>query len=207
MVKTTILKIKGDWKDVLNDCRFTNNKLDLDKEPSDQFKKKALISEHSPIRGITFKWEWKELKHWVIVHWVRHKWECYVNTQRADRIDQDRDSFRQDTPQNFRGEANIQHLIDTLRRRLCFRASKETREAAVSLKHEIHKHDRFIANVLVPNCIYRGGCPEYSADEENRCKFYESFVKNFPPDKCIYNIQDRYDVYNTITLEENNKWK
>lgn len=196
MIETTILKIKGDWEEVVDDCRFTANKGALGHEPSDKFKKRALISEHSPIRGIIFKWEWREIKHWTVVHWVRHKWECYVNTQRVDRTGVDRDSMRQDSPQNFRGEANIQHLIDTMRKRLCFKASKETREEAVSLKYEIKKKDNLIANVLVPNCIYRGGCPEHDISEENRCKFYENFVKDFPSDKCIYNIQDRYDVYN-----------
>ena len=203
-VKTRIIKIKGDWNEVLNDCRFTANKSDIDKEPSDKFKKKILIAEHSPIRDISFKWEWMNIKHWVIVHWVRHKWECFVGTQRSDRINEDRDAFRQDIKQNFRGDANIQHLIDTMRKRLCLKASYETRICAESLKSEIRKCDSLVSNVLVPNCIYRGGCPEHNIDEEDRCKFYENFVKNFPSDRCIYNIQDRYDIYNKLPIDTTN---
>lgn len=190
-VKTNILKIKGDWKEVLNDCRFTSNKKDLDKEPSIEFKKKILIAEHSPIRNISFKFEWLQIPHWVGVHWVRHKWECFVATQRTDRTGVDRNKLPQDTPQNFRGEENVQHLIDTDRKRLCLKASTETRECAISQKLEIAKYDKYIADVLVPNCIYRCGCPE--GDD---CMFFNNFVKNFPEGKNIYNIQDRYDVYN-----------
>ena len=196
MIKTKILKIKGGWKEVLNDCRFTANKKDLDKEPSIEFKKKILIAEHSPIRNISFKFEWLHIPHWVGVHWVRHKWECFVATQRTDRTGIDRNKLPQDTPQNFRGEENVQHLIDTDRKRLCMKASTETRECAISQKLEIAKYEPLIADVLVPNCIYRCGCPEHTPDEEDRCKFFENFVKTFPDDKDIHNIQDRYDVYN-----------
>lgn len=195
-MNTQILDIKGSWEEVVDDCRFTANKEDLGHEPSDKFKRNILISEHSPIRDIIIKWQWTGIKHWVIVHWVRHKWECFVNTQRSDRTGEDRDSFRQDSRQNFRGEANVQHLIDTWRKRLCLKASKETRDCAISLKNELYISEPFIADVLVPNCIYRGGCPEYSMDDENRCMFYESFISKFPINKSIHNIQDRYDVYN-----------
>ena len=37
-MKTKILKIKGSWNEVLNDCRFTVNKKDLKKEPSENLK-------------------------------------------------------------------------------------------------------------------------------------------------------------------------
>lgn len=192
---TKIIKIKGSWEDVVNDCRFTVNKDDLNKEPSDKFKKRILISEHSPIRNIIFKWEWRDLPHWVVVHWVRHKWEKYVATQRADRTGKDRNKLPQDTPQNMRGESNVQGLIDSMRKRLCFCASKETRDCAVSLKNEIKDvGEPFIADVLVPNCVYRGGCCEYSKDDPNRCMFFEKLYSDFTGD--MSNIQERYDHYN-----------
>lgn len=207
MVRTIILKVKGSWQEVLNDCRFTANKEPLDKEPSDEFKKRMLISEHSPIRDISFKFEWKEIKHWVTVHWVRHKWECFVNTQRSDRTGLDRDNMPQSSPQSFRGEENVQHLIDTDRKRLCFKASTETRECAVSQKLAISEIDNFIAGVLVPNCIYRCGCPEHDTNDPKRCRFFEEFKANFPADKDIFNIQDRYDVYNKEFYEVYNNVK
>ena len=166
-MNTEIIKVKGDWEEVVNDCRATVGKEELGKEPSEKFKKSILISEHSPIRDLTIKWKWSNIKSWVATHWARHKWECFVKSQRSDRTGIPRDKLPQDTPVTFTGEANIQHLIDTARKRLCFTASPETREYMEDLKVTIHDRvDENIANVLVPNCIYRCGCPEL-----NGCRF------------------------------------
>lgn len=203
-VFTRIIKIKGDWKEVLNDCRFTVNKNDIDKEPSDSFKWKILKAEHSPIRDIFFKWEWLHIPHWVTVHWVRHKWEKFVQTQRSDRTGVDRHSLSQDTEQGMRGEANIQSLIDTQRKRLCLKASKETRDCAISLKKEIKNFgEPLIANALVPNCVYRCGCCEDDVNDPNRCRFFETLFKDFPGD--LTNIDKRYAFYNKYFEKLNNK--
>ena len=58
MRKTEIIKIKGDWQEVVDDCRTTVGKDSLGKEPSKKFKREVLISEHSPIRSISVKWKW-----------------------------------------------------------------------------------------------------------------------------------------------------
>ena len=50
--KTEIIKVKGDWPEVVNDCRATVAKPELGREPSTDFKKKILIAEHDPIRDI-----------------------------------------------------------------------------------------------------------------------------------------------------------
>ena len=190
-MNTEIIKVKGDWEEVVNDCRATVGKSELGKEPSEKFKKSILISEHSPIRDISVKWKWENIKSWVATHWVRHKWECFVKSQRSDRTGIPRDKLPQDTPVTFTGEANIQHLIDTARKRLCFTASPETREYMEDLKVTIHDRvDENIANVLVPNCIYRCGCPE-----PNGCSFFKDFLLLYD-DQPIYDIQTRYDIYN-----------
>ena len=43
-----------DWKAVKNHCRTTDNKDFTGKDATDTFKKKLLISEHSPIRLLEF---------------------------------------------------------------------------------------------------------------------------------------------------------
>jgi hypothetical protein len=194
---TRIIKIKGNWNEVLNDCRFTVGKCDLDKEPSERFKKQAIISEHSPIRNIIFKWEWLNIPHFSVVHWVRHKWEKYVRTDRSDRTGIDRHTLPQDHESSMRGEANTQHLIDTMRKRLCFQASMETREEANSLKCEISKVDKIIADGLVPNCIYRCGCPE-----DSKCRFFQDFASRLTVEELL-DIQARYDKYNKQFYEVN----
>ena len=198
MVKTEILKIKGDWEEVVNDCRATVGKEELGKEPSKKFKKSILIAEHTPIRDIIVKWRWKDMPHWVTVHWVRHKWEKFVRTQRSDRTGIPRDKLPQDEPQTFTGEANTQHLIDTHRKRLCYMAAPETREYAEDFKIELHPYEPEISNSLVPNCIYRCGCPEI-----NGCGWFDQF-KTVNHDVNYFDIQERYDAYNSYFYDRRN---
>lgn len=204
MARTSIERIKGSWQEVMNDSRFTVGKEPLDKEPSERFKKEILIAEHSPIRDISVKWVWYSIKHWVGVHWVRHKWEKFVRTQRSDRTGIPRDKMPQDEPQDFKGEANVQHLIDSWRKRLCRQASAETREYAEDLKYTLKFHEKEISDVLVPNCIYRGGCPEMSMSMKP-CSFWDNFVlwclKKHFTDPRTSTIQVRYDLYNKYFYE------
>lgn len=191
-MKTKIIKIKGDWQEVVNDCRATVGKDELGKEPSAKFKREILISEHSPIRAITIKWVWHNIASWVATHWSRHKWECYIKTQRSDRTGVSRDKLPQDAPVNFVGEANTQHLIDSFRKRLCMMASPQTRKYAEDFKTTLHEYEPEISDVLVPNCIYRCGCPEPGG-----CRWYETICELHPKLRST-NIQERYDAYNTL---------
>lgn len=203
-MQTELLKIKGDWKEVVDDCRSTVGKESLGKEPSRDFKCRLLIAEHSPIRDIVVKWRWKDMPHWVTVHWVRHKWECFVRTQRSDRTGIPRDELPQDEPQTFVGEANAQHLIDTWRKRLCFTAAKETREYAEDLKEVLRYSEPEVSDVLVPNCVYRGGCSEMSP-----CGFYDKLCAYAmqKTDRSLgdLSIAKRYEIYNQYFYEEMKK--
>lgn len=189
-METEIIKVKGDWQEVVDDCRATVGKESLGKEPSTTFKRKILIAEHSPIRDISIKWRWRDMPHWVTVHWVRHKWEKFVRTQRTDRTGIPRNKLPQDEPQTFTGEANTQALIDTMRKRLCFQASPETRQYAEDLKRTIHTVEPEISDVLVPNCVYRGFCPEMQP-----CGFWKNFVRSMSKEEII-DWEQRYKAYN-----------
>ena len=61
--KTEIIKVKGDWVEVVNDARATVGKEGLGKEPSEKFKRAILIAEHSPIRDLIVKWKWLAMPH------------------------------------------------------------------------------------------------------------------------------------------------
>ncbi len=191
-MKTKILKTKGDWQEVVDNCRTTVGKDSLGKEPSRKFKREILISEHSPIRAMSISWIWRNIPSWVATHFSRHKWECYIKTQRTDRTGVSRDKLPQDSPVNFTGDANTQQLIDTARKRLCMLASRETRQYMEDLKSTIHIIEPEISDVLVPNCVYRGGCPE-----PNGCDWYEA-ICILEPKLASTNIQERYDAYNTL---------
>lgn len=196
MMNTEILKIKGDWQEVVDDCRSTVGKPPLGREPSETFKKNILIAEHSPIRDITVKWKWPGIKSWVATHWVRHKWECFVRSQRSDRTGVDRDKLPQDAPVDFTGEANAQALIDTMRKRLCYQASPETRAYAEDLKAKLRDVQPEMSDVLVPNCVYRCGCPEMQS-----CGMWDSMVKQTEGAVSSHRIHERYEAYNRYFYE------
>lgn len=190
---TEILKIKGDWEEVVNDCRATVAKGELGREPSRKFKRAILISEHDPIRDIVIKFRWRGIKYWVAMHWKTHIWRSRTNTQRNDRQDlYDRNEAPQAALVDFTGDPNVQHLIDTLRKRLCDMASGETRKYARDLKRAIHEVEPEIADVLVPNCVYRCGCPESGGFG------YFEYLRAKDPDIASTDIQRRYDAYNRV---------
>ena len=204
-MKTEIIKIKGDWQEVVDDCRATVAKPPLGREPSGEWKTSILIAEHEPIRDIWIKWKWRGIKYWIAMHWKTHIWPSRVNTQRTDRTGVDREKKPQDAPVDFTGDANAQHLIDTMRKRLCGCASKETREYAEDFKAALWEVQPELADVLVPNCVYRCGCPEMRT-----CGMWIAFV-----DWCKYNnlslcveslpIKERYDMYNCWFYNEHRR--
>lgn len=187
---TEIMKVKGDWMEVVDDCRATVGKETLGKEPSTSFKQKILIAEHSPIRDISIKWRWRDIPSWVATHWSRHKFEKYIKTQRSDRTGVDRRKLPQDAPVTFTGDANAQQLIDAWRKRLCYQASPETRAYAVDFKKMLRNTEPELADVLVCNCVYRGFCPEMSP-----CGFWEKFSKSLSKED-ILEWRTRYGRYN-----------
>ena len=196
-MKTEILKIKGDWQEVVDDCRVTVGKDALGKEPSRKFKREILISEHSPIRSMSIKWKWVNIPSWVATHFSRHKWECFIKTQRTDRTGTDRNKMPQDAPVIMGCDANTQHLIDMARKRLCRMASRETRQYMEDLKKAIHEVQPEIADVLVPNCVYRCGCPE-----PNGCQWFDHMAAK-KLNIASTDIQQRYDAYNEVFYEQN----
>lgn len=177
-MKITVEKILG-WDRVLNDARITTGKNDLNKEPSNEFKKSILISEHSPIRKLMFEVTWEGIPYWVGMHLRTHHigFKCgdddlyFVQTQRSDRTQQERNKLPQDTPIRLRVILNAQTLINVSRVRLCKLASKETREAWGMLIKEIGLIEPKLSDLCVPNCLYRGFCPEGTKG----CKYFNTF--------------------------------
>lgn len=189
-MKTTINEVLGSWKNVKNKCRTTVNKGYSEIEATDKFKSDLLISEHSPIRLINIDWSWKGIAYWLSTEWSRHKFEKFISTQRTDRTGVNREDSPQGALVNFDGFANAQNLIDAWRKRLCGSATTEAQILARDFKKELHKVEPELADVLVPNCIYRCGCPEFG-----ECKVWEIF-KQYNPDVDMTDIRERYNAYN-----------
>lgn len=193
--------LSEDWRRAKNHCRTTDNKDFTDKNPTDEFKQKLLISEHSPIRVLEFDWSWNGIPYWVSTEWSRHKFEKFISSQRDDRLKDDtpRGKKPQDAPVNFDGYANMQNLIDAWRKRLCYMATPEARGLAEDFKRELGKMYENEALVLVPNCIYRCGCPEFHS-----CGFWDRFwdyvISHYDDPTIIFDIQTRYEIYREMFL-------
>jgi hypothetical protein len=194
-MKVKLLDIFGTWKSVKNACRTTINKCESDIEPTSEWKRRLLMSEHSPLRKININWIWTDLPYWVSVHLVRHNVGCtpFVGTQRDDRNDYgevSRNSAPQDTPVQHEEIANMQAIINISRKRLCNCASKETREAWQLFLDEVVKPtEPELYKTCVKECVYRNGlCPEFISCGYNKTNKFKkelrTYIKGFENQIC-----------------------
>ena len=156
------IKTSNNWQDVLNAARNTVNKSELNKEPSTEWKRSILLAEHSPIRMLTVYWKWVNIKSWVSQHIARHNKfsEHFVSTNREDRTGINRDRLSQSEPVNHESYANFQEIMFISRKRLCKQASTETQKEWKDFLFELKKIEPELYSVCVPECVYRGFCPE-----------------------------------------------
>lgn len=176
---------KADWIRVVNAARRTVGKNPIDHEPSDKFKRKILLAEHSPIRLLEYDFTIEDIRQWVTVHLVRHHEGVipFVHTQRDDRNERieklvakiieifkqeglarswwrERDYLQQGEPNDMDMACNAQAFINISRRRLCACASPETRLAWTIVINALREYDPILAEKCVPECVYRGFCSE-----------------------------------------------
>lgn len=132
-------------------------------EVTDEWKRKILRSEHSPIRTLMFTIR-MEIPYWVSVHFCRHKYgvEHFVTSQRNDRQDKyDRTSAPQGAMVTHVMDINAQELIQMARMRLCRQASVETTLVMTEIRDAVVQTNPEFAPFLVPKCIAHGGCNEF----------------------------------------------
>jgi hypothetical protein len=178
--------VKPDWIRVVNAARRTWGKEPIDHEPSDKFKRQILLAEHSPIRLLEYDFTITDIRQWVTVHLVRHHVGCekFVHSQRQDINDQvevitkrlieilkeegilregwrERDYMFQGEPNEMDMTCNAQSFISISRKRLCYGCpSPETRQAWEVVIEALREVDPILAEKCVPECCYRGFCPE-----------------------------------------------
>lgn len=68
--------------------------------------------------------------------------------------------FDRYAPTDLMGDLNAETLINLAHKRLCNKASKETREVMTAICNEVLKVDPDLFVHLVPQCIHCGYCPE-----------------------------------------------
>ena len=191
-IKARITDFDIDWMKIKSACMTTISK-EAGKEPTQEWKRRLLLCEHSPIRRGTISWKFDEIPYCISTHFVRHHEgvEKWVGTERADRTEiKDRSQRSQMDMVPMEMEANIQAIINISRKRLCTSADPLTIKYWKAVLEAIKEYDEDIYWACVPQCVRCGGCPEYT-----NCGFYENLMKDEPIETQM-SLVKRYDVYN-----------
>jgi hypothetical protein len=171
-------------------ARFTVNKDDIGRQPTKEFKAKMCLNEHSPIREVRFLIQMYGIKTWVAQHLARHDFggehhtiDCaavqYGATQRTDRTNVDRDNLTQGALTNHSMTLNAQDLINISRKRLCSLSSMETVRVWKEVVSSIFELEPELAGVCVPECVYRGFCPNETSCGYNKTKSFSTELKRY----------------------------
>lgn len=162
-MKVELLKVPSEtdlmW---VKTCTLNTVGKETTKAPTDEWVKRLVEAEHSPIRELWFGIK-MTIPYWVSVHFVRHHIGVnhYVQTQRTDRTGTDRNEKPQGEIVSHIMSVNAQELIQMAHKRLCKQASKETRQVMQMIVDEVVKVAPYMKDVLVPLCVYRNGkCTE-----------------------------------------------
>jgi len=181
-----ILNYQDHWQEVKNAAMNTVGK-ETGKYPSSTWKSKILRAEHSPIRYIELTIRIHDIPYWVAMHLVRHHIGVtpYVSTERTDRTGIDRNNLPQNASVCLTLLANAQALINISRKRLCSQAANETRGAWRAVVEAVRTVEPELADCMVPECEYRGFCPEMrccgfigSENYKNETEDYRNGFKN-----------------------------
>jgi hypothetical protein len=185
------IRLRSSFDDVREAAMNTIGKKydpDISKPATSNMKRDYFISEHSPIRSFDLRITLLDIYYPSSVSFCRHVHSIpYVKTSRPDRTKEKRSL---DNAVSHMFDINAQGLIDMMRKRLCSRCcSQDVFLWAIAIKKELYNNPetKELAECLVPNCIYRGGCNEFSP-----CNRYS---------KCLTgDIRQRYHQYNGVIM-------
>lgn len=147
-----------DWM-ICKMCTLVTVGKEAKQTPTDEWKHKLLKAQHSPIRELHFVFRLIDVPYWVSVHLCRHVHaQPYVKSQRNDRQSEyDRTEAPQSARVDMMWSMNAEELITIAKKRLCKKASEETREVVQKMcKLVIEKCPEF-DGLLEPACGWQGG--------------------------------------------------
>lgn len=192
-IKVKITYFDINWLKIKEACMTTISKEAGPKEPSQEWKRRLLLCEHSPIRRGSVSWKFDSIPYCISTHFVRHHEgvEKWIGTERADRTEiKDRSERSQMDCVPMEMEANIQALINISRKRLCTSADPLTRQYWQTVLEAIKEYDEDIYWACVPECVRCGGCSEY-----NSCGYYDKLMEDSTVEEQK-TLRLRYDRYN-----------
>lgn len=140
-MKAKITNFNVDWLAIKSACMTTISKQ-AGKQPNQEWKRKLLICQHSPIRRGIISWKWEQIPYAISTHFARHHEGCekFIGTSRADRTAiKDRSQRSQMDYVPMEMDANIQALINISEKRLCTCADPLTKKYWEAVLEEIKK--------------------------------------------------------------------
>lgn len=161
-IKVTEYPTEKDFIEVKRRALVTVGKK-VKKSPNEEWIKKIIEANHSPIRRLRFSFDLNGIPSWLATHLCRHVHaQPYVRSQRNDRQDQyDRNLAPQNAPVDMIWDMNAEELVTIAHKRLCKQASQETREVMQEIVRQVVEVAPYMKDVLVPLCVYRNGkCTE-----------------------------------------------
>lgn len=181
-LKVTIENVYGTYREIADRCRTTVNMDKGTKEVSEDYMRRLYRSEHSPIRLRSFLIRVENVPSWIATHLRTHKdgindfgHEYYISTQRDDRTEiKDRDKVPQGALVTMELHVNAQALINISRKRLCRQAHIRTIKVWRKILEQIKEIDKALYEVCVPECVYRGFCPEMKSCGYVNTEIYKS---------------------------------
>ena len=191
-MKFEFIKVEG-WDWVRTSALTTIHKKNTGEIPSREWKRKILISGHSPIRELTIRFKISELERWIADQLVRHTVGVnnYMGTGRSDRIKIPRSEQTMEFLTELMQTHNAQSLIQLMNTRLCIGCvSYETRLIAEIIRKRIELIEPELAFMFVPNCVKLCGCKESFA---GGCRHFNKFLMQTDDD--LYDIENRYIAY------------
>ena len=158
-VKLTRYPTDADWMEVKRRALVTIGKTPVN-PPDLEWKQKILIARHSPIRYLMFSFD-IECPSWVATHLCRHVHaQPYIQSQREDRTGIPRSELRQDEPVRMIYDVNCEEMLVIAQKRLCNKASHETRELVREMCRQVEAKCPEFAGLFVPPCRILRKCPE-----------------------------------------------
>lgn len=151
------------WPEIKRAALNTVGK-DSDKYPTSDWKRKLIMSEHSPIRIGKIIVKLHDIPTFVSTHLVRHKHgvEHFVTSRRDDRATYEEIPNR-NTPVTHVMELNFQAILNISRKRLCCKSHITTQKVWTQVLDAIREYEPELVACCVPDCGYRGHCPEFKS--------------------------------------------
>lgn len=180
--KLKYIKFINDWLGV-RDAAMTTICDESIKEPNSLWKRGVLMAEKPPIRKMIINFKWEKVPYWVAMHFIRSyvgdgaTW--YDGAYLGELKDPDLAIKSRADMIPLEGYFDVQALINISRKALCNRESLEVREYWQSLINEIKRYQPEIATAMVPECVYRGFCPEISTCGFIHSKTYKKHRRDY----------------------------